>query len=289
MTLEEINKQDKALVSDSLFTCCSAEKWTALLLKDFPFRSEKGLIQDAAKAWYEECNEADWLEAFSHHPKIGDTKSLEEKFASIRHLAGDEQAGVESATTELIQELAIANKDYEEKFGFIFIVCATGKTAAGMLRLLNDRLKNDYHEELHIAMGEQHKITTIRLKKLLSGTDLTWMRPSQLTTHVLDTSRGSAAEGITIRLQQQINGSTWQTMAQGVTNNDGRISDLLPPERILIPGDYKLVFEIKEYFLKQNIQGFYPEAGVQFTISDDTHYHVPLLLNPFGYSTYRGS
>ena len=90
-----------------------------------------------------------------HHPKIGDVKSLEKKFAPTKHLAGKEQAGVASATAETIQALAQANTHYETKNGFIFIVCATGKSAAEMLRILQDRLTNSTEEEVHIAMGEQ--------------------------------------------------------------------------------------------------------------------------------------
>jgi 5-hydroxyisourate hydrolase/2-oxo-4-hydroxy-4-carboxy-5-ureidoimidazoline decarboxylase len=216
-------------------------------------------------------------------------KALEAKFKSTKDLALQEQSAVNLASPEIISKLAEANKSYEEKLGFIFIVNATGKSAEEMLRLVFDRLKNTYHEELQVAMGEQHKITILRLKKLLSDADFNWMRNSQVTTHVLDTSSGRPAHGIGIRMQQQLNSSTWQTMTQGITNHDGRIFDLLPGERILIPGVYKMVFESAEYFRKHQLQTFYPEIEVQFSVLDDQHYHVPLLLNPFGYSTYRGS
>ena len=81
----------------------------------------------------------------------------------------------------------------------------------------------------------------------------------------------------------------WQTIAQGVTNKDGRIPDLLPPNRNLAIGNYKMVFETVNYFESIAVKGFYPEVEIQFTVFDDSHYHVPLLINPFGYSTYRGS
>ena len=93
---------------------------------------------------------------------------------------------------------------------------------------------------------------------------------------------------ITIRLKR-FDGGLWQTFAQGVTDNDGRIPDLIPPGKILENGNYKLVFETRSYFEMQKIKGFYPEVEIQFTVFDDNHYHVPLLINPFGYSTYRGS
>ena len=114
------------------------------------------------------------------------------------------------------------------------------------------------------------------------------MKVSQLTTHVLDTSIGKPGKDITICLKQNISNS-WQTIAQGVTNVDGRIADLLPPGRNVLPGNYKMVFETGNYFKANNIKGFYPVVEIDFTVFDDEHYHVPLLINPFGYSTYRGS
>jgi len=288
MTLDELNALGNDAAANQLSTCCGSTKWLSLLMNGFPFAGELDLVRLAEKAWYDECAETDWLEAFTHHPKIGDVKSLTEKFASTQHLAGNEQSGVNTASQKLIEELAKANEEYEQKFGFIFIVCATGKSAAEMLRLLLDRITNSREEELSIAMGEQHKITIIRFKKLIGEGNWQSLKVSQLTTHVLDTSVGKPGQNITIRLKQFSNGS-WQTMAQGVTNADGRIGDLLPPGRIVAAGNYKMMFETGNYFAANDVKGFYPEVEISFTVFDDNHYHVPLLINPFGYSTYRGS
>jgi 5-hydroxyisourate hydrolase len=111
---------------------------------------------------------------------------------------------------------------------------------------------------------------------------------SQLTTHILDITKGKPAQGVSIvlfRLEKDI----WKQLITGITNADGRIPNLLNKEVILEPGIYKLKFETKEYFEKQDIQTFYPFVEIVFTITGNEHYHVPLLLNPFGYSTYRGS
>jgi len=288
MDLNNFNKKSRASAKESLFQCCGSTNWVNQLIKHFPFSSEQALVEKATQIWYESCAESDWREAFTHHPKIGDVKSLEKKFAATKHLAGKEQAGVATATAATIQQLAQANTDYEEKNGFIFIVCATGKSADEMLRLLQDRLNNSPAEELHIAMGEQHKITIIRFKKLLSKADWSTFNGCQLTTHVLDTSLGKPGQDLAIRLQafQQ---EKWQTITQGVTNSDGRIGDLLPPGRVLPPSSYRMVFDTGAYFDQQKITGFYPMVEIQFTVFDDQHYHVPLLINPFGYSTYRGS
>ncbi|WP_284651887.1 2-oxo-4-hydroxy-4-carboxy-5-ureidoimidazoline decarboxylase [Flavobacterium terrisoli] len=282
MNLLAFNNLPEETAKRELFACCGSTQWTDSMMKHFPFVSEKQLVDLSAQIWYDECNENDWRESFTHHPKIGDVKSLTEKFA------GKEQAGVAVATQETIQALAKANGDYEAKNGFIFIVCATGKSADEMLQILLDRLKNTPEEELHIAMGEQQKISIIRFKKMLPDGDFSFLKVSQITTHVLDTAVGLPGKNISIKLQAKRN-NIWQTIAQGITNNDGRIPDLLPQERNLKPNTYKMVFDTGSYYKKQNLKTFYPEVEILFTTFDETHYHVPLLVNPFGYSTYRGS
>jgi len=117
---------------------------------------------------------------------------------------------------------------------------------------------------------------------------------SQITSHVLDTSRGKPAEGITISLFE-LNVSSksegeWSLLAEGKTNSDGRVPDLLAQERFLPAGNYRVHFAISDYFSALNEQAFYPYVDIVFNISGDgDHYHIPLLLTAFGYSTYRGS
>ena len=111
---------------------------------------------------------------------------------------------------------------------------------------------------------------------------------SQITTHILDTTKGRPAAGVTIALFQQA-GDNWREIARGVTNSDGRIADLLPPEKQLELGVYKIKFSTKEYFAQDGTANFYPFVEICFDVSTTEHYHVPLLLNPFGYATYRGS
>jgi 5-hydroxyisourate hydrolase len=112
---------------------------------------------------------------------------------------------------------------------------------------------------------------------------------SQITTHILDTTLGKPAQGVTISLFKQ-DGADWQKLASGQTNADGRIADLLHKEDVLPAGNYKLYFDTGAYFNMLDIPAFYPFVEIVFNIAGDgQHYHVPLLLNPFGYSTYRGS
>jgi 5-hydroxyisourate hydrolase len=109
---------------------------------------------------------------------------------------------------------------------------------------------------------------------------------SQITTHVLDTSEGKPAGGIAVVLER-LSDSQWMTIAHGTTDNDGRVKNLLAGRAE--SGTYRLSFEVSGYFRLQHKKSFYPSVKIEFIISDDTHYHVPLLLSPFGYSTYRGS
>ncbi len=114
---------------------------------------------------------------------------------------------------------------------------------------------------------------------------------SPITSHILDTARGRPATGVRLHLAQQSADGTWQTLATGTTDKDGRVADLLPADS-LSTGTYQLTFETAAYFERLNVPSFYPFIQVAFVVEEgqeNEHYHVPLLLNPFGYSTYRGS
>jgi len=111
---------------------------------------------------------------------------------------------------------------------------------------------------------------------------------SQLTTHILDTSKGKPAPGIHVILCQHKK-EVWIEVTKGTTDNDGRIPDLLKKGTVMELGTYKLRFETQSYFAKQSIETFYPFIEITFQVTTEDHYHVPLLLNPFGFSTYRGS
>lgn len=288
MDLKTFNQYTPEEAQAAFYQCCGSTKWAKLMTAKVAFETEEELYESARQIWYEECQEADYLEAFEQHPQIGDLESLEKKFASTAKLAGGEQASVKEARQEILEQLAQANADYKEKFGFIFIVCATGKSAEEMLQLLQIRLQHNRTEELAIAHAEQFKITLIRLHKQLELSHPIWTKNSQITTHVLDTAIGKPGAGMAIKLRHQVDG-VWHTKALGITDNDGRIADLLPPGVKLAPGVYEMYFHTGDYYAATNQKGFYPAVSIYFETFDQTHYHVPLLLNPFGYSTYRGS
>jgi 5-hydroxyisourate hydrolase len=112
---------------------------------------------------------------------------------------------------------------------------------------------------------------------------------SGITTHVLDTSRGRPAQGVPVTLEIEAAGG-WKLVGKGTTNADGRISDLVSAEVTIASGVYRLIFDTGKYFARDQSESFYPQVTIVFRVADQTqHYHVPLLLSPFGYSTYRGS
>ncbi|MEI6947213.1 hydroxyisourate hydrolase [Paraflavisolibacter sp. H34] len=111
---------------------------------------------------------------------------------------------------------------------------------------------------------------------------------SQITSHILDTSHGKPASGVTVVLYRQ-HERKWEELARGVTDNDGRVKELLGKEAVLSFGAYKMKFLTKAYFDLYGLSSFYPYVEIVFEITSGEHYHIPLLLSPYGYTTYRGS
>jgi len=166
MTLDELNTLSEAKAEALFMQCCTSQRWVTAMTLGRPYQSRSALQHNATKVW-DGLTEPDFLQAFDGHPKIGDLNSLKKKYANTQNSASLEQSGMATATDEIIAKLATGNKLYESQFGFIFIVCATGKSAGEMCDLLYDRLSNDREKEIIIAAEEQKKILLIRLEKLL--------------------------------------------------------------------------------------------------------------------------
>ena len=166
MDLSKLNDLPVEQAHHQFMQCCTAERWVEQMVAARPFSSGEKLREVADEIW-QQCTEADFLQAFDGHPKIGDVSSLRAKYANTKALASGEQSAVSAASEDTLQALAQGNTDYQEKFGFIFIVCATGKSAEQMLGLLQARLPNDRDTELKNAAQEQRKIFHIRIDKLL--------------------------------------------------------------------------------------------------------------------------
>ena len=163
--LNSLNAKD---ATGELRQCCGSTRWAEQMCDDRPFSTLEFILKHADQVWWSLTPE-DWLEAFRSHPKIGEKKASDKVSAQSQQWSGQEQAGVSRASQDTVDSLAALNHAYEQKFGFIFIICATGKTSDEMLGALQERLNHDSDTELRLAAAEQAKITQLRLKKLLTS------------------------------------------------------------------------------------------------------------------------
>lgn len=159
---QEINAASPEAAREILWRACGSTRWVDRMMQRRPFGNGARLLSAARIEWFG-LSESDWLEAFSQHPRIGDRAALEARFPKTHDLSAKEQSAVGAAHRNVLDELARGNDDYFDRFGFTFIVCATGKSAEEMLALLRDRLSNNRAAELRIAAEEQARITVLRL------------------------------------------------------------------------------------------------------------------------------
>ncbi|GLI62795.1 hypothetical protein VaNZ11_005543 [Volvox africanus] len=310
---------------DQALSCCASTRFAQQLSAEGPYADLDALLTAARRIWWTQTGVPGWLEALAVHPKIGDKKGMEGKPEAFATFSRNEQAASsQSLNTAVSLELADWNQRYLDKFGFIFIIFAKGKGAPQILEALKKRYERLPHEELQAAAQQQMKITELRLCGLYGVSDstdpvatrtqrraeqvLTHLAPapggplrSPITTHVLDTASGLPARGLPIALLKQDEVSkAWETVGEGVTNDDGRVGTLLPPGNYITPGRYRMFFDTSTYLAACKLAHpafysevpFYPEVVVEFIITPDKateHYHIPLLLSPYGFSTYRGS
>jgi allantoicase len=166
--LERLNAGAPAEAEAMLRPCCGSRAWARRLVESRPFRDLADLLEASDRIWWN-LERQDWLEAFAAHPKIGE-KPIEKPGAErARRWSEQEQAGARGVPPEILERLNETNFLYQQKFGYIFIVSATGKSAADMLTNLRERLANDPDTELRVAAWEQRKITNLRLEKLVKS------------------------------------------------------------------------------------------------------------------------
>lgn len=164
--MARLNSLSPQEVEAALLSCCGSSAWVQKMAGKRPFGSLPEL-QEASDEIWRGLGQEDWLEAFRRHPKIGGEQAEQATTAEAERWSAEEQGSRDGTPPETIAALAEGNRAYQERFGYLYIVCATGKTQKEMLALLRQRLQNDPDTEIHIAAEEQRRITNLRLEKLL--------------------------------------------------------------------------------------------------------------------------
>ncbi|XP_047318336.1 uric acid degradation bifunctional protein TTL isoform X2 [Impatiens glandulifera] len=318
------------------FACCGSVQFAKEMASAAPFSFPDQALKAARDIWLNKVDVNGWLEAFAAHPQIGESPSSNHKSpTSAKWSKGEQSAAIATATDSTLQELADWNRQYRDKFGFIFLICASGKSTPEILSEVKRRYTNRPIVEFEIAAMEQLKITELRLAKLfpankqesppktnlqvvrdavekvtdrvsiigshiasVSSKTPTRTRPP-ITTHVLDIARGSPAAGIEVRLEMwdgnrprlsfgEPDNGGWIFQGSSITDKDGRSGQLMKMVEILKAGMYRISFNTGKY----SPDGFFPYVCLVFEVRDTQkweHFHVPLLLSPFSFTTYRGS
>lgn len=267
--LGRFNAADDATALAALRTVCTSDAWGKDVLAGRPYPDAETLFaaSDTAVA---RLGAAGLAEALAGHPPIGRPKPGDP--GSSR-----EQRGMAGAPAGLRAEMLASNLAYQEKFGHVFLICATGRSAEEMRDALRNRIDNPPEREREIVREELAKINRLRLARL-AGTE-----GATVSTHILDTATGRPAAGVAVALSvRDGSGTAWQPLGTSATDTDGRCKGLpaLPADA----AHARLVFATET-----RGAGFFPEVAVAFAVTAGEHYHVPLLLSPFGFSVYRGS
>jgi hydroxyisourate hydrolase len=272
--LERLNTAPREDLIGPLRACLAVDSWVNGMLAGRPYRDTVAVLE-RARSLAEGLSRAEVLDALHAHPRIGQPppSSMAGTAASWSRR---EQSGLDRDrdTTERIRD---ANTRYELRFGHIYLVFATGMSAEDILADIESRMDNQPDLELDIARKHLRDIALLRLRRLLEET-------SAVTTHVLDSTTGTPAHGIPVTLEVAEEDG-WRVLDHAATNSDGRLRRLGPDH--VEAGVYRLRFDTDSYY---GGASFFPEIIVTFRISDPArHHHVPILLSPFSYTTYRGS
>jgi 2-oxo-4-hydroxy-4-carboxy-5-ureidoimidazoline decarboxylase len=286
--LVALNGWPPATAEDRLRSCCAAPGWAGRLTGDRPYPDSVSL-HAAADTALAGASWQDILVALSAHPRIGDrhpVRPVDGQGSQESSWSREEQRAAATATDAARAELVAANLAYERRFDHVFLICATGRTTEEISAELRRRLDNDPTTEQAIVRGELAKIVHLRLDKLLAEAASEGPAgPVTISTHVLDASRGRPATGLDVRVDL-LNGGAWVAVGGGRTGDDGRIGALLGESAAV--GTYRLVFGTGAWFEAAGVEGIYPEVSVVARVAGG-HWHLPLLLGPYSYSTYRGS
>lgn len=253
-----------------LTSCLAAASWVDGMLAGRPYVDRAALLAHAAEL-AARLTDDDAETALSRHPRIGERAGE----GHDAELSAAEQAGVDPGDAALRE----GNAAYEQRFDRVFLIRAAGRSSREILDELHRRLGNDDETESREVARQLGEIALLRLASLVPEEG-----GSTVSTHVLDAARGRPGVGVPVMLERL--GMRTELVATGVTDEDGRVGALAAG---LSAGSYRLGFDTAAYFDRTGTDTFFPRVDISFTVGDDGHYHVPVLLSPFAFSTYRGS
>ena len=264
LTVAVFNELDQATAVELLMTCCESKEWAASVAADRPFAGAAPLLEVAERRWTL-LPVAERLRAIEAHPPIG-------ALAAASDRERREQAGAAQAALATREALAALNEDYRERFGFVFLTDASGRDADDMLAELRTRIANSPEQERARAEEQQWRIMRRRLRRAIIGP-----APLLVSTHVLDTAAGAPAAGVEVTISESGDGREWTVVDTRCTDASGRVEGV----EVSSGGWVRLTFATGGEF--------FGDVVVTFAAGDRERAHVPLLLAPFGYSTYLGS
>ncbi len=258
-----------SMTESDLLGCCGSREWARRMMAGQPFDSSAQML-DAADSIWGDLGPVDWLDAFAAHPRSVRRVTIDARLENSPVLRARGPDTLARLATEIV---------LTKRSSGTFTSCArAARVAWEMLSILESRLRNDHDTELRVAGGAAAaNHATCGWRNFCERDHYTRSR------HCAGAVRRA---GVPVRLEQPSSGGTWIQLGSGITNSDGRLGSLLADDAALTVGIYRLIFDTRAYAP----EGLYPEVSITFEVREKgQHYHIPLLLSPYGYTTYRGS
>jgi 2-oxo-4-hydroxy-4-carboxy-5-ureidoimidazoline decarboxylase len=292
VSLDQLNAADKTGFIAALGDIFEHAPWVAEVAHaSRPFATLASL-HDAMTTAVRSADADRRLALVNGHPDLAG-KAARAGAMTADSTAEQSSAGLERLSEDEFARFRRLNEAYRKKFGFPFIVCVRRHTRDSILRQFERRLTHDAATELDAALSEVFRITALRLDQRVSAPDRLNVH-GRLSTHVLDTHGGQPAPGVSVELVELSDAEERRLIERAVTNRDGRTDRALIDGRPIPVGRYELRFAVGDYFARRGVPladpAFLDVVPVRFSVAEpEGHYHVPLLVTPWSYSTYRGS
>ena len=292
ITLDEINRMDRGGIVDALGDVFEHAPWVAEVAYDARPFADLGALYEAMTAAVRDADTERQTAFIRKHPDLAG-KAAREGAITDNSKYEQSSAGLDRLSEQDYAAFHRLNDAYKAKFGFPFIVCVRRHGKDSILRQFKQRLTNDISEERRTALNEIFRIVALRLDQRVTAADRLKVH-GRLTTHVLDTHRGRPASGVAIELVEIDSSGMTRLILRAKTDADGRTDRPLIAEQPIPIAQYELRFGVGGYFADHGAATVDPPfldvIPIRFAVAEpEAHYHVPLIVTPWSYSTYRGS